>query len=67
MKAIKEFLCDDTPTDEEILEAIKIARTKNCIVYLYYPYMGYEYRVTISKDISFEECQKQLVPKYLSM
>lgn len=66
MKLVKEYLCDDrTPTDNEIMESIKIANEEECIVKLkwFYPYNGW-HRLYIKKDMTFEECKAKLPKVY---
>ena len=66
MKLVKEYLCDDrTPTDNEIMESLKIANEEECVVKLkwFYPYNGW-HRLFIKKDMTFEECKSKLPKVY---
>lgn len=63
MLEIKEFLCNSTPTDAEIVGGLGIATANNCVVRLtwFMPYNGWN-KLYIKPSMTFEEC-KAKVPK----
>lgn len=65
MKLIKEYLCDGTPSDEEIIKAIKIVEKDNCVVRLkwFIPYSGW-YTLLVKDGMTFEECKNKLPRVY---
>ena len=66
MKIIKEFLCCDTPTDEEIKKSIEIVNKEDCIVKLcwFIPYQGW-YKFYIKNWMTLESCRSR-IPKIYS-
>lgn len=66
MMEIKEYLCDNqTPSDEEIQQCIKIANKEYCIVKLtwFFPYSGW-YNRYIKPKMTFEEVKNTLPTIY---
>lgn len=66
MTLVKNYVCDSkTPTNEEILEAIEIAKRDKCIVKLSwnFPYSGW-YSLSIDSTTSFEEAISSLPKIY---
>lgn len=65
MIPIKTFRCESKPTQQEILEAIKIAKEDKCIVELkwFVAYSG-NYSITISAEETFEGIVNKLPKKY---
>lgn len=66
MKLIKEYQCDSrSPTDEEILEGMKISKSEKCIVRLnwFFPYSGH-YHLDIIEGMTFEDCKNKLPKVY---
>lgn len=65
MRPIKDYWCDNTPTDDEIKAAINIASKDDCVVILrwFVEYNG-DYRRVITKDNTFEEVKASLPRVY---
>ena len=66
MKLIKEYLCDhSTPSDEEIMECLKIVNNEDCIVKLtwFFPYNGW-HKLFVERGMTFEECKDKLPKCY---
>lgn len=65
MKLIKEYLCDKTPSDAEIIECLEIVKYDNCIVKLiwFVPYNGW-HKLFIKNGMTFEECKDKLPKIY---
>lgn len=65
MKFVKEYLCDHTPTDDEIKESIEIVDNNDCVVKLkwFVRYNGW-YRLYIKKGMTFEDCKNKLPKVY---
>ena len=66
MKLIKEYLCDySTPSDDEIMECLKIVNNEDCIVKLtwFFPYNGW-HKLFVKRGMTFEECEKKLPKCY---
>lgn len=64
MKRVYEFYCDNgKPTEEELVEAIKLANDDDCYVRLNYlpnKYTGWR-TIVINSDVSLEFC-KSCIP-----
>ena len=59
---VKEYWIDDShPSDDSIMDGIRIANAENCIVRInwHFPYSG-SYCLTIRKEMTFEECKSKL-------
>ena len=67
MKLVKEFLCDNTPTDSELIESLKIVESENCVVKLkwFVKWSGW-YRLLIRSGMTLEDCKSKL-PKVYGM
>ena len=66
MKELKQYICDgSTPTDNEILDCIDIAKKENCVVRLQwtFPYSG-TYILMIYGDETLVECKLKLPKTY---
>ena len=68
MKPLKTFVADkNTPSDEEIQEAIIYANTKDCVVLLYWVNIGnYLDHITIHPGSTFEEA-KNAIPTIVAL
>ena len=62
MRLIKEFRAAFVmPSDDEIREAIELAKNDNCIVRIgfFTPYFGYRY-IDIEPESTFQECYNRI-------
>ncbi len=61
---IKQYFCEGTPKDEDILQAIEIAANNKCLVELHWSvvYSG-RYRMTVSESDTLDSVKK-FIPKY---
>ena len=60
---VKEYRCSNTPSDEDINEALTLSKTMNCVIKIswFVKYNG-EYARFVRPDNTFEEI-KQTLPK----
>ncbi len=63
MIPIKYFLSEH-PNDEEIHEAMNLVENEDCVVIIKWNAFGYPYSMIVSKDMSFEECKRQIPAVY---
>lgn len=63
IQELKTYLCDHTPKDDDILEAMKIVKNDNCVVKIswHIKYSG-TYDVVIANDSTLESVKAQ-IPK----
>lgn len=59
-----KYFWSEHPTDEEIYEAMNLVKNEDCVVIIRWVAFGYPYKMIISKDMSFEQCKKQIPITY---
>lgn len=65
MTKMENYWCDNTPSSEEINEAIKLAKENKCFIILnwYKNYSG-SYSVSIGEEDTLESVQDRLPKRY---
>ena len=65
MLEIKEYLCNSTPSDAEIVGGLGISTANNCVVKLvwFIPYNGWHH-LYIKPDMTFEDCKANIPTCY---
>ena len=65
MLLMKEYLCNGTPTDEDIKDAMFISKTDSCAVKLYWSkLLPCDRFICVIHTMSFEMCKKQILEVY---
>lgn len=65
MKQIKEFICDNIPTDEELQKCIKAAKNENCVINLHWVGPNsYLYSIYIKENMTVEDCRDNMPTFY---
>jgi hypothetical protein len=65
IQELKTYMCDHTPKDDDILEAMKIVKNDNCVVKILWnvKYSG-TYDVLVANDSTLESVKAQLPKIY---
>lgn len=63
IQEVRTYLCDDTPSDEDIKEAISIVQREGFIIRLHIRYSG-AYFATVTCDSTLESVKAQMPRVY---
>ena len=64
MKELKTYYSEDVPTDEDLKEGIRIARTHNCLVSIVWAVYHSSYRVLIQSTDSLSNIKDRMPKVY---
>lgn len=64
MIPIKYFMCENTPNDKDICEAMDLVEKEDCVVVIKWIVFKSTYLMTIRKGMTFDECRIQIPTVY---
>lgn len=63
---IKHYMCDRKPEDQDLIDAMIIARDKKCIVRIMWNERGYgQLHININENTSLTEAKRKVWKKYI--